>query len=112
GVIGSPNGPTDSAGTAVSWDSWSGLSLLLPFIDGQQVLDMSNFQLHNHDVANTSARNTNVAKFVCPSESFSRSAGSNYRLCRGLGFDWTARGGMFFYGGHVTIADIVDGTAQ
>lgn len=112
GVIGAAYGPTDAAGVPTTWDSWSGLAMLLPFIDAEEVYNNANFQLTNASAPNTSVQRTHLEKFMCPSEASQQRFGSNYRLSRGLGFDWNAPGGMFFRQGHVVVSQIVDGTSQ
>lgn len=112
GVIGQNNGPTTLGHVAQGWDSWSGLAMLLPFIDQQQIYDQANFIFHNHEIVNTTCRNATIAGFLCPSESYRRNSSSNYRLSRGLGFNWNAPGGMFYRLGHVGISQISDGTSN
>lgn len=107
-------GPVNMSNVVEGWNSWSGLSMLLPFMDHEAIYESVNFDYSASTVANTTARNKSVATFLCPSDprTGNRRQGTSYRLCRGLGFDWNAAGGMFAMNRKVAPRDIIDGTSK
>lgn len=97
GVIYQPNGPYRwSTSTSASWDSWSGLAMLLPLMDQEQIYERCNFETTPHDITNTSARNNRISGLLCPSESYiNQRQGTNYRQSRGPAWAWHHAGGAF-----------------
>lgn len=97
GVVYQPNGPYRPSGSAsASWDSWSGLAMLLPLMDQQQAYDMCNFMITPHEVENRTVRDTRMSGFLCPSESYiNQRQATNYRLSRGPSWTWSSPGGAF-----------------
>lgn len=113
-VLGNP-GVWNPAGAVVqNWDVWSGQSLLLPYLEQQQLYDLCNFDHSNHAITNTTARNTRVMAFFCPSEiNKLRLQSSNYGMSRGPAFVWNganSAGGIAPGSRHVTLSEIIDGT--
>ena len=105
--------PTTPAGVGQGWDVWSGLSLLLPFMEYNELFGQCNFSHTNHAATNTTARNMPVQAFLCPSETQTAwPNATSMRMSRGPGWTWTSAGGMFYGQGHVTESAIVDGTGK
>ena len=112
-----------------SWIGWSGLSMILPFIDQAAIYNNISFE-HAWDLSNNCygknpgnrrANETLISAFGCPSDPNAgdkpwgnRSASSSYVLSHGPVADWTIRPtvGMFDRMSSVELSDIKDGTSN
>jgi prepilin-type N-terminal cleavage/methylation domain-containing protein/prepilin-type processing-associated H-X9-DG protein len=113
-----PSGRTN--GVAGSGQNWSPLAGILPFIEGQMVYELLNFDfIPGHD-ANDTARKIDVNTYLCPSDAVGayrpqgvKNANSNYRACAGS--DWTVdetNDGVFPDATFTRIAEVTDGTSK
>ncbi|MFO0954870.1 MAG: DUF1559 domain-containing protein, partial [Isosphaeraceae bacterium] len=111
---------------------WSALAQLTPFLEKSTVFNALNLALPILDGAsvmfpqNSTANNTVVAEFLCPSDGRGRClpdyAASNYMACTGDGVLGNGFGvpdpafgtpnGVFFFNGAVGLSDLTDGTSQ
>lgn len=121
----------DTAGND-SGPGWGWAAMLLPQFEQTSLFNAINFNLPVEAQANSTARLTNVAAFLCPSDptasvfsavnrdvatGASRSnicqvAPSNYVAMYGNGEPGPAGDGIFFRDSRVGLRDITDGTSQ
>ncbi len=108
-----------------AWLSWSGLAMLLPYIDQAPVYNQIDWNYRwdtnvNGNVNNNMAQ-TKIASYVCPSDPGSRTrytanlGPTSYGLSAGPGTSWAMAGGpvgfaTLFRGS--STADLVDGTSN
>jgi prepilin-type N-terminal cleavage/methylation domain-containing protein/prepilin-type processing-associated H-X9-DG protein len=110
--------------------SYSGLSMMLPYLEQTQLFSALNFSLMRSDPGNATAQGTTVASFLCPSDSWSAyppgQAGTNYRANEGanmlylygaadpLGVNASLPppDGPFFANVSYKLAEITDGTSN
>lgn len=113
-------------GAVECWNGWSGLSMILPYIDQAPLYNQINFN-HPWDTAAAAAPNNQLASrtflpgFACPSDPFARkivaaSAPTSYALSAGPGAQWAMttlhNPGMFTRESSVSIRDVLDGTSN
>jgi prepilin-type N-terminal cleavage/methylation domain-containing protein/prepilin-type processing-associated H-X9-DG protein len=111
-----PSGRTN--GPAGWGQNWSPLAGILPYIEGQIVYELLNFDFIPAHDANDTARKIDIAAYVCPSDGMSRpgavkNANSNYRACAGS--DWTSdetNDGVFPDSLFIRQGEVVDGTTK
>jgi len=114
-------------GSMHTWRGWSGLAMILPYMDQGALYDNCNFNYgiigdgatEQLNVANTMQR---VPGFRCPSDVdppgtwYGRQwPGNNYALSRGPTFDWTTTNngvGMFYRYSSIKFRDVLDGTSN
>ena len=90
---------------------------LLPQLEQGAVYNSINFD-HSADRSpqNHTARATIIESFVCPTDFFkilrSGSAPTSYMICTGTDFPIARSDGVFFENSAITVADVIDGTAQ
>jgi prepilin-type N-terminal cleavage/methylation domain-containing protein len=74
--------------------SYSGLSMLLPFMEQVQVFNSINYNLLRGDPGNNTAMATSVSSFLCPSDPQNNlppgQAGENYRPNSGNGIQYVS----------------------
>jgi len=117
-----------------TWGCWSPQSLLLPYLEQKPLYDSINFNLLNQGdtgsyagyVANTTAANTRINNFLCPSAplfpgvlySNLPAPGNNYFASVGSSADWRGDAnnkpnGVFWYNGNsLSSRDVTDGTSS
>ena len=108
-----------------NWGRWSGLSVMLPFIEQTALYERVDTDAQTQAPWTTDASYaiaTPVPAFQCPSDGESRGktserAYTSYRLSRGdmtLNWDWDETRGPFSNGSKklVSLADITDGTTN
>jgi prepilin-type N-terminal cleavage/methylation domain-containing protein len=108
------------------WEGWSGLAMILPYIDQAPLYNLANFN-HYWDETSAPAANNRVVNrtflpaFACPSDPWGRkyavsSAPTSYALSAGPGANWAMTSqhnpGMFTRESSVRIRDILDGTTN
>jgi prepilin-type processing-associated H-X9-DG protein len=110
--------------------SYSGLSMLLPFMEQTPVYDSINYNILRGDPGNNTAMATSVSSFLCPSDPQNNlppgQAGENYRPTSGNGIQYVSGAsdpwgfntslppfnGPFYPVSKTRIADITDGTSN
>ena len=121
-------GTTENAGGRYrqAWLSWSGLSMLLPYIDQAPIYNLIDFNYRwDRDVAgtvnNTQGARTKIVPFMCPSDPGSTAnytsnmAPTSYTISTGPGSHWSMRtnspGFATLWKGS-KVRDITDGTSN
>jgi prepilin-type N-terminal cleavage/methylation domain-containing protein/prepilin-type processing-associated H-X9-DG protein len=136
--LGASLGPYDNANNSTFWSNWSAHAQLLPYLEGSPIYAACNFSIapewsNNYGyLANSTATNTKINAFVCPSDpnagqqaSTGASFGSNNSY---MGSTGTATigypeatpnaanaqqsSGIFAYQKCYTIASVTDGTSN
>ncbi len=111
--------------------SYSGLSMLLPYMEQSVVYNSINYSIHRADPGNNTALATSVSSFLCPSDPQAGNlppgqAGENYHPNSGNTIDyvhdisdpWNFNtslppfNGVFYPVSHTRIAEITDGTSN
>ena len=111
--------------------SYSGLSMLLGFLEGSTVYNTINYNIVRGDPGNNTALGTSVSTFLCPSDTQQGQlpqgqAGENYRPNSGSGIQYVSGAsdpwnfntslppfnGPFYPVSKTRIADITDGTSN
>ena len=105
---------------------YSAISQLLPFLEQSSVYQLIDFSLPGSHAGNTVPRSTELPVLRCPSD-FDNPLGAlggslNYMANKGAGVLWGApaganaalppQNGVMYFGSHVRIADITDGTSH
>jgi prepilin-type N-terminal cleavage/methylation domain-containing protein/prepilin-type processing-associated H-X9-DG protein len=113
-----PSGRTD--GIQGGSRNWGPLAGILPYIEGQTVYELLNFDVIPGHASNDTARSIEISTYVCPSDRASipsassvGNAYSNYRACAGS--DWTSdetNDGVFPEIKFTQIKEIFDGTSN
>lgn len=113
-------------GTATNcWEGWSGIAMLLPFMDQNNLYEQANFNNYwnitnniNGQV-NRTVTDTLIVALLCPSDPTARkwtgnSAPTNYMLSAGPVASWDVdpSSGPFSLESSTTFADITDGTSN
>ncbi len=109
-------------GTAVnSWEGWSGIAMLLPYIDQAPLYNQLNFNTYwDATTANQTGHRTLIPIFGCPSDPMAgvkytaNSSPINYCLSAGPVSTWSlARSpGPFSFGSATKMRDFLDGTSN
>lgn len=110
------------------WEGWSGLAMLLPYVDQQPVYDVANFDHYwNENVdlppgsglRNRRVADTLIPAFLCPSDPTARkwtgnSAPTSYMLSAGPVSSWNRPHGPgpFSRSSSKSIRDFTDGTSN
>lgn len=107
------------------WQGWSGIAMVLPFIDQAPLYESANFDIDwNNNTAVNGVRNRDIARtllpgLLCPSDPTSRkwtgnSAPSSYMLSGGPTRSWNRPTGigMFSRNSSITFRDISDGSSN
>jgi prepilin-type N-terminal cleavage/methylation domain-containing protein/prepilin-type processing-associated H-X9-DG protein len=111
--------------------SYSGLSMLLPFMEQTVVFNSLNYSIIRLDPGNNTAMATAVSTFVCPSdpqngnlppgqagETYHPNSGNNIQYVSGASDPWGFNtslppfNGVFYPVSNTRIADITDGTSN
>jgi prepilin-type N-terminal cleavage/methylation domain-containing protein/prepilin-type processing-associated H-X9-DG protein len=113
---GSVSPPGDSVGRFMG-----AFAQVLPYIEEPRVYSAINLHHGPRHTSNSTARNTKISVFVCPSESVVVPAGTNYMASAGSGpavllppkgQSEPVPNGLFFQISFVRFHDVKDGTAQ
>ncbi|MBL4885338.1 MAG: DUF1559 domain-containing protein [Planctomycetaceae bacterium] len=114
----------NGSGARNCWEGWSGLAMLLPFVEQAPLYDRLDFNTYWYATQNGSQNNalsrTVITTFQCPSEpgsgaKFSASSGpTSYALSAGPASGWSIKPppGLFSRESSVRMRDIVDGTSN
>ncbi|MEZ6122258.1 MAG: DUF1559 domain-containing protein [Planctomycetaceae bacterium] len=114
------------AGSVNCWEAWSGLAMILPYIDQAPLYGQANFDHYWDSTAAPAANNRTVNRtflpaFVCPSDPYARkyapdSAPTSYCLSAGSASTWNLGmqhiPGMFSLQSSIGIRDVLDGTSN
>ncbi|MBI3412431.1 MAG: DUF1559 domain-containing protein [Planctomycetes bacterium] len=97
--------------------SFSALSRLLPFLEQDNIYNKIDFYVGSHNPLNDTARMIEISTFRCPSDIHNALAGlggaTNYMANSGTNELFIGpNNGVFFVGGRVRFADIIDGTSN
>jgi len=118
-----------SSGALSTWEGWSAQSMLLPYLDQQQIYDMANFSAAivgdtMSEVTNTTATLSRVSTFLCPSDITSAATwygaqypGNNYMVVTGDSTAWTdtvgqTERGIFYRFSNVGLRGVTDGASK
>lgn len=108
-------------GVVSGWRGWSAHAMILPYVDQAPIYNQLNFNMHFDHGTNTLLRRTQIATFLCPSDTpFPGSAdrgNNNYAGSMGPSLGWYltplgARNGFFNYDVIVRMRDVRDGTSN
>ncbi|MEZ6122256.1 MAG: DUF1559 domain-containing protein [Planctomycetaceae bacterium] len=113
-------------GATNCWEGWSGLAMILPYIDQAPLYNMANFGFYWDSTTAPAAQNRTVSRtflpaFACPSDPFARKARTDgaptsYCLSAGPSSSWhlsmNHNPGVFSRESSVGIRDIIDGTSN
>lgn len=109
---------------------FSAHSMLLPYMEQENVSRMIDFRFAYSHVNNAAAAATPISSFLCPSDTTTNIpaglAGTSYRMNQGSGILWGVSptnpadpnfgmanpSGVFYLNSKIRFADIVDGTSQ
>lgn len=117
----SPNTGTNNDGKC--WEGWSGLAMILPYIEEQALYEQANFDWYWDNTAphnNRPVNRTSISGFLCPSDSFegSKPRGDSgpvsYMLSGGPTSSWsvTPTPGFFGLRSSVQLRDVKDGSSN
>ncbi|MBD3675994.1 MAG: DUF1559 domain-containing protein [Planctomycetaceae bacterium] len=124
---GSPQACTHDSGTRKCWEGWSGLAMILPFVDQASLYQKLNFNRYWYDGGASDqtrnefwVRNSVIQTFLCPSDpvssSFphSSSSPSSYSLSAGPVATWSISPpvGPFSFRSSIRFSAIKDGTSN
>lgn len=119
---GSPVADTrDGAGAVEGWSGWSGVAMLLPFIDQAPLYNSLDFNITWNTGANTAFTRKTFPAFGCPSDPMAgrlpqtTSCPISYCLSAGPGIGWDIRPnppGPFSRWSSVGLRGFVDGTSN
>jgi prepilin-type N-terminal cleavage/methylation domain-containing protein len=109
---------------------WGWASLLLPYLEQDNLYQQINFNLRVEDPAFEGLRTTSLKLFTCPSDRstglftiysqngvpLAQAATNSYAACHGVGPDieeeLDSSNGMFFRNSRTRVADVTDGTSN
>jgi prepilin-type N-terminal cleavage/methylation domain-containing protein/prepilin-type processing-associated H-X9-DG protein len=110
--------------------SYSGLSMLLPFLEQSVTYNSINYSIHRADPGNNTALATSVSSFVCPTdpqknlppgqagENYHPNSGNTINYVWGVSDPWNFNtslppfNGVFYPVSSTRVADITDGTSN
>ena len=105
-------------GVQTDWGTWSGHAMMLPYMEQTQIYNAMNFSVTSWYGSlapmNTTAFNTVVSSFLCPSDFLANKGGiCNYFGSYGTTTDvWNLTStGFFAHGSSVGVRDVTDGTS-
>ena len=110
------------SGSRNCWEGWSGLAMILPYIDQAPLYNNANFNTYWLTGSNTAVSRTFIPAFICPSDPNgggkidNNSGPTSYCLSAGPASTWhLARRhmvGMFSRESSVRVRDVKDGTSN
>jgi hypothetical protein len=122
---GTTNAPWNVPGQLENWSAWSAQALMLPYLEQKPIYDSINFSWGSgghgatppttSQAINTTAYNTKIASFLCPSDGQAGKSNINsYHCSQGTSTfnNSTKMSGLFAYKTAYTLADITDGTSN
>ncbi len=113
-------GAVVNGGTVNGWEGWSGVSMLLPFVDQAPLYNRADFNTYWNVTANQPVVNTVVPMFSCPSDPMASQKYTanmspiSYCLSAGPVATWDRRPspGPFSYISSTRMRDFTDGTSN
>ncbi len=118
---------TEGGGARNCWEGWSGLAMILPFIDQAPLYNKLDFNHYWYNGSSTDqsrseywVRNSQIPAFLCPSDpgagskANSSMSASSYSLSAGPVTTWSIKPpvGPFSRESSVRFRDVVDGTSN
>lgn len=104
-----------------AWNGFSGLVMLLPYVEQGNLYDQLDFnQIFSSTAGNNNRQYTNqiIPAYCCPSEPASgnkidtNSAPFTYCFSNGIGFNWAANSGPFYSVSKTRFRDVTDGLSN
>lgn len=114
-------------GSLHTWRGWSGLAMILPYIEMGPLYDQCNFDYGIVGDGPTEQINVDfvmqqIPAYLCPSDLDATGSwysmpypGNNYALSLGTTLDWDGtnnRSGMFYRQSHIRFRDVLDGLSS